>query len=53
MMMKGEMELGMKKKIIALLMTGIILTQITGCSVLEPFLDSFSKVGEAVKEAGG
>lgn len=53
MMMKGEMELGMKKKIIALLMTGIILTQITGCSALEPFLDSFSKVGEAVKEAGG
>lgn len=39
----------MKKKIAAILLSVVMITQVTGCSALEPFLSSFEKAGEAVR----
>lgn len=39
----------MKKKLAALLLSVVMTTQVTGCGVLDSFLSSFEKVGEAVK----
>lgn len=44
------MESNMRKKLVALLMLGVIAAQITGCGMLAPFLYSFNKGSEAVEQ---